>query len=179
MTRVRKTLICSLGAFGVLAALWGCNGTNIDDPTKSDSVLVIDSVEPASVQADVSPSTDPITMLMVPPADDTVTVKVRNVNRTQGSSGVFGDILLNTFDVACSKGSLNSSNNPSSLTIQAESSADISVLVAAGPFKEANSGLLLAFGTDLCEITFNGVDLSGDAIISKKAVFGVSFVNTP
>ena len=73
MERGLKSIICSLGAVVVLAALQGCNGTNIDDPSSSDSLLVIDSVEPASVQADVSPNVDPNTLLSTPQADDTIT----------------------------------------------------------------------------------------------------------
>src|SRR5262249_32841969 len=136
---------------------------------------------------DVTPTTDPNTLLSEPPKDDTVTVKVKNVNRTQSSSGVFGDILITGFNIQCNQGSLNTGANPAcaggfcpaSLTIAADASADISVLVAAGPYKQANSGVLLALGAAVCEIPFEGQDLSGDAILSKSAVFGVSFVDTP
>ena len=46
MVRIWKSLFCSLVAVAVLAALWGCNGTDLDDPDFSDSLLIIDSVEP-------------------------------------------------------------------------------------------------------------------------------------
>ena len=179
MVRVRKSLIFSLGAFAVLAALSGCNGTDIEDPKFSDSVLVVQSVTPASVQADVSPTTDPNTMLMQPPADDVVTVSVKNLNRTQTTSGIFGDILVTSFNVQCANNTLNVSNSPASLTIPAESSADIRVLLAPGPFKMASMAFLLATATDLCEITFSGQDLSGEPFLSTPAVVGVSYVDTP
>jgi len=179
MARARKSLICSLGAVLVLATLWGCNGSDVDDPTKSDSLLVINSVSPASIQADVSPDVDPNTMVSTPPADDTVTVNVSNLNRTQSSSGVFGDVLITSVEVFCSAGSLPSTTTPASLSIQAESSATVSVLLAAGPYKEANAASLLAIGQDTCQITFNGEDLSGEPIISTVAVVGVSYVDTP
>ena len=179
MERGLRSIICSVGAVAVLAALPGCNGTNIDDPHSSDSLLIVEGVEPASVQADVSPDVDPNTLFVTPPADDTVTVKVKNLKRNQSASGVFGDILISSFDVSCSNGTLDSSNNPASLAVAAEATGDITVLVASGPFKQANSGALLAIGSDLCEITFNGQDLSGEPIVSTKAVFGVSFVDTP
>ncbi len=180
MARARKSLICSLGAVAVLATFWGCNGTNVDDPSKSDSLLVIDSVSPASIQADVSPDMDPNGVLPpTPPADDTVEVNVRNLNRTQTPSGIFGDILITNVELLCAQGSLPSSTSPVSLTIQADSSATISVLLASGPYKQANSASLLTIGQDTCQITFNGQDLSGEPILSTVAVVGVSYVDTP
>ena len=89
MPQVRKLGLYSLGAVLVVGALlWGCNGTDIDDPTTSDSLLVVQSVNPASVQADVSPTTDPNTLLSQPPKDDTVAVKVSNVFRGEGTGGI-------------------------------------------------------------------------------------------
>jgi hypothetical protein len=185
MRRVRKSLIWPLGgvaALAVMATLWGCNGTDIDDPEVSDSLLVVDSVEPASVQADVSPDTDPNTMIMTPPADDVVKVTVRNLNRTQSSSGVFGDIQISSFDLECTDGTLgglvNSTGNPASLTIPAESSADIAAGLFTGAFKLANSGALLGI-TSGCALTFHGQDLSVEPILSQEAHFTVSFVDTP
>ena len=179
MSRGTKTYIWSLGVLLLLGSLWGCNGSNIDDPTKSDSVLVVDTVEPASVAADVSPSTDPNTLLLIPPTDDTVTVSVRNILRSQGATGAFNDVLVTAISIECANASLPSGTSPASFSIQGDSSADISVLVANGPYKQANAGLLLAIGSDICEITFDGVDLSGEPIISSKAVFGISYVDTP
>jgi len=179
MARARKMLICSLGAVAVLATFWGCNGTNVDDPSKSDSLLVIDSVSPASVQADVSPDVDPNTMVATPPADDTVDVNVRNLNRTQSASGIFGDILITSVELFCEQNSLPSTTSPVSLTVPAESSATISVLVAPGPYKQTNSASLLTLGSDVCQITFNGQDLSGEDILSTVAVVHISYVDTP
>lgn len=181
MERVRTSIICSLGALAVLAALWGCNGTNIDDPENSDSLLIVDSVTPSSVQAKVSGTTDPNTMITTPPADDKIDIEVRNMNRTKNGTGIYGDIALDSFDMTCANGTLQISgpttNVPASLTIPAESSATISVTVATGAYKLANAGTLLGFGNDLCEIVFHGQDLGGEPIISKKAVFGISYVN--
>ena len=181
MERVRKSILCSLGALVVLAALWGCNSTNIDDGDKSDSVLIVDSVTPSSVQADISGNTDPNTSFVSPPVDDTVEVDVRNMNRTQSESGVFGDIILNSIDLTCAFGTLQNAGSttgtPTSLTIPAESSATISVTVATGAYKLAYPGL--EGQTDTCSITFNGEDLGGHPIISKRAVFGISYVATP
>jgi len=183
MTRARKLTVASLGVVAILSALWGCNGTEIDEPEYSDSLLVVDSVDPASIQADVSPTTDPNTMLSQPPEDDEITVKVRNLNRTQSTSGFFGDIQITSFDMKCSSpvlGALvNSTGNASSLTIPAESSADVNITVFTGAFKQANMATLLSVAADRCEITFNGQDLSGEPILSQAAVFVVSFVDTP
>ncbi len=179
MSRGTKTYLWSLGTLLVLGSLWGCNGSDIDDPTRSDSVLVVDNVDPASVQADVSPTTDPNTMLLIPPKDDVVTVEARNVLRSQGSTGTFNDILVTSISLECAAASLPTGTSPASFTVPAASTADISVLVAGGPFKQANAALLLAIGTDICEISFNGEDLSGEPIISRKAVFGISYVDTP
>lgn len=183
MKGVRTSIICSLGALMVLAALWGCNGTNVDDGDKSDSLLIVDSVTPASVQADVSGNTDPNTMFVTPPEDDTIEIEVRNMNRTQSGTGLFGDIILSSFDLTCASGTLQLAgatlNNPTSLTIPAESSATISATVATGAYKFANAGTLLASGNDTCSIVFTGEDLSGEPILSKFAVFGISYVNTP
>ena len=183
MKGVRTSIICSLGAVMVLAALWGCNGTNIDDGDKSDSLLIVDSVTPGSVQADVQVD-DPNGVL--PPAaaeDDKVEIEVRNMNRTQSGTGLFGDIILNSFDLTCANGTLQIAgatlNNPTSLTIPAESSATISATVATGAYKFFYAGTLLTSGNDTCSIIFNGEDLSGEPIISKTAVFGISYVNTP
>jgi len=186
MARVRASFSFPL-AVAVALAAWGCNGTNIDEPGVSDSLLLVDNVTPASVQADVSPSLDPNTLLLIPPKDDTVAVQVRNRNRSQSGGGLYGDIILNALEVVCSNGSLNSSMNPAcpggfcpvSLTIPAASSATINVLVAAGPFKQANSGALLGIGSDLCQITFRGEDLGGEPVLSAEAVFGISYVDTP
>ena len=38
---------------------------------------------------------------------------------------------------------------------------------------------LYGVNLDTCEITFDGEDLSGEPILSKKAVFGISYVDTP
>lgn len=182
MKGVRTSIICSLGALVVLAALWGCNGTNIDDPHKSDSLLIVDSVTPSSVQAKVSGTTDPNTMVVTPPADDKIDVDVRNMNRTQAGSSIYGDILLDSFELSCALGTLTigsggSLTGTASLTVPAESSATISVVVATGAYKLTNAGALLASGNDTCEIVFHGQDLSGEPIISKSAVFGISYVN--
>ena len=183
MARVRKSYMIAAGTLAVLGALWGCNGSQIDDEEFSDSVLVVDSVEPASIQADVSPDTDPNSGFVSPPDDDKVTVSVRNLNRTQSGSGIFGDIQITSFDLACDDttlaGLVNSTGNAASLTIPAESSAGISVLLLPGAFKQANAGTLLGVKSSRCRITFNGQDLSGEPILSQEAVVSVSFVDTP
>ncbi|HKY34133.1 MAG TPA: hypothetical protein VJV23_16505 [Candidatus Polarisedimenticolia bacterium] len=182
MERVRKIFLCSLGAVAVAAAFWGCNGSDIDDPDFSDSVLIVEGVTPASVQADVTPTTDPNTMLSQPPQDDTVKVEVRNLNRTQSSSGIFGDVQITSLDLTCSDPTLgtivNSTGVPASLSIPAESTGTIEVLVFSGAFKMANSGALLGINS-LCGIRFHGQDLAGEPILSQEAVFGVNFVDTP
>ena len=181
MARVRTTFFCSLGAVAVLAALSGCNGSDIDDPTKSESVLIIDSVTPSSVQADVSGNTDPNTLFVSPPEDDSIEIEVRNMNRTSGPTGLFGDILLSSFDLTCTYGTLQLSGSttgvPASLTIPAESSASLNVVVASGAYKLAFPALVGL--TDTCEIVFSGEDLGGEPILSKTAVFGISYVDTP
>jgi len=180
MARARNSLICSLGAVMVLATLWGCNGSDVDDPKKSDSLLVIDSVSPASIQADVTPDVDPNTMLSTPPPDDIVDVNVRNLNRAQTTSGIYGDIMITSVEIACNGvNGLPSSTSPVSLTIPADSSATISVLLIPGPYKEANSATLLGEVSELCELNFNGQDLGGEPISSTVAVVGVSYVDTP
>ena len=184
MPQVRKGVVYSLGAvIGAVALLWGCNGSNIDDPDVSDSLLIVQSVDPASVQADVSPSTDPNTMLMQPPADDVVKVRVENKFRGLGGGGAFSDILISSFDIACVAGSLQlggpTTGLPASLTVPAETTGDISVVVAPGPYKSANMGALLAIGADTCTLTFHGNDLGGEPVISTDAVVGLSFVDTP
>ncbi len=184
MPQVRKTALYSLGAvLAVGALLWGCNGTDIDDPDQSDSLLVVQSVDPASVQADVSPTTDPNTMLTQPPEDDTVKVKVENIFRGGGAGGTFTDVFISSFAIACTNGSLqlagSTSNIPASITIPSNSTTDIDVLLAPGPYKEANSGALLAIGTDTCRITFMGHDLGGEPAQSTDAVVNLSYVDTP
>ena len=180
MARVRTKFLCSLGAVAVLAALSGCNGSNIDDPDNSDSLLIIDSVTPSSVQANVTGVTDPNTLVVTPPEDDKIEIEVRNMNRTQASSGVFGDVILSSYDLTCNQGSLQlagpTTNIPASLTIPADTSASINVVVASGAYKVTYGGTLVGL-SDVCQITFSGEDLSGEPIISKTAVFGISFVN--
>ncbi len=182
MARVWKSLLCSLGAVVVLAALWGCNGTDLDDPEFSDSLLIIDSVDPPALQSDVTSNSDPNSMLVSPPPDDSLVVKVRNLNRGQSESGIFGDIQIDSFDIVCDDptlgGLINSSGNPSSLTVPASSSASITVSLFSGAFKLANSGVLLGISSS-CAITFNGQDLSGEPILSQEAIFTYSFVDTP
>ncbi|HEY3176668.1 MAG TPA: hypothetical protein VGK94_13015 [Candidatus Polarisedimenticolia bacterium] len=184
MKGVRKSFICSLGAVMVLAALWGCNGTNIDDGNKSDSLLIVDSVTPASIQADVTGNTDPNTLFVSPPEDDTIEIEVRNMNRTKTGAGIYGDIVIDSIELSCANGSLtigsgSSVTTPASRTIPAESSASIVVTVATGAYKLANSGTLLLTTNDVCSVVFNGEDLSGEPIISKRAIFGISYVDTP
>lgn|SRR4030095_8114533 len=180
MARVGTTFFCCLGAVAVLAALSGCNGSNIDDPENSDSLLIIDSVNPSSVQAKVTGTIDPNTLATTPPEDDTIEIDVRNMNRTQSTGGLYGDIILSSFDLSCEQGTLQlagSTNNlPTSLTIPAQSSATISAVVAPGGYKLAFGGSLVGI-TDRCEIVFNGEDLSGEPILSQKAIFGISYVN--
>ena len=182
MARVRTKFICSLGAVAVLAALSGCNGSDVDDPTKSESLLIIDSVAPSSVQADVSGNTDPNTSFVSPPEDDSIEIDVRNMNRTSATSGIYGDIILSSYDLTCASGTLQLAGSttgvPSSLTIPAGSSASINVVVASGAYKLSNAGVLIGVN-DICEITFSGEDLSGEPILSKTAVFGISYVDTP
>ena len=182
MARVRTRYLCSLGAVAVLAALSGCNGSEIDDPTKSESVLIIDNVTPSSVQADISGNTDPNTLFVSPPEDDSIEIEVRNVNRTTGPNGLFGDILLSSLDLTCANGTLQLSGStkgiPTSMTVPADSSASLNLVIASGAYKLAFAGALIGL-TDTCEITFSGEDLGGEPIISKTAVFGISFVDTP
>ena len=179
MARIRKSLIWSLGALVIMGGLWGCNGTNIDDEEVSDSLLIVDSVEPATVQSDVSPDTDPNTMVMTPPDDDVVKVKVRNLNRSQSPTGIFGDIQINSLDLACNDALLNQFNAPTSVTIPAQSSADISIGLLSGATKLANQATLLGIGSTRCGVTFNGQDLSGEPILSQEAFFVYSFVDIP
>jgi len=184
MPQVRKPGLYSLGAvLTVGALLWGCNGTDIDDPTRSDSLLVVQSVNPASVQADVSPTTDPNTMLAQPPEDDSVMVKVSNIFRGEGTGGTFTDIFVSSVDITCANGSLqlagSTSNIPTSFTVPANTTGDIAVLLAPGPYKAGNSGALLAIGQDTCRINFNGHDLGGEPIQSTDAVVNLSYVDTP
>jgi len=184
MPQVRKPGLYSLGAVLVVGALlWGCNGTDIDDPTTSDSLLVVQSVNPASVQADVSPTTDPNTLLSQPPKDDTVAVKVSNVFRGEGTGGTFTDVFISSVDIACTNGSLqlagSTSGIPTSLTVPANTTGDIVVLLAPGPYKSANAGALLAIGTDTCRVTFMGNDLGGEPVQSTDAVVHLSYVDTP
>ena len=189
MPQVRKAGLYSLGAvLAVGAFLWGCNGTDIDDPTKSDSLLVVQSINPASVQADVSPTTvqpDPnIPASLQPPKDDTVSVKVSNTFRgAEGTSGAFTDIFISSVDITCANGSLqlagSTSGIPASLSIPGGTTGDIAVLVAPGPYKQANAGALLAIGVDTCRINFNGHDLGGEPVQSTDAVVHLSYVDTP
>ncbi|MFQ5701423.1 MAG: hypothetical protein ACE5HU_06225 [Acidobacteriota bacterium] len=184
MPQARKSIVQFLGTALLAAAfLSGCNGTNIDDGDKSDSLLVVQSVSPASVQADVSPSTDPNTLLTQPPADDTVTVTVKNVAVNPAATTPFNDILIMSFDITCTSGSLQLAGPtlgvPTSLTIPAATTDDIQILLAPGPYKEANMAALLAIGTDTCSITFHGQDLGGEPILSTQAVVALSYVDTP
>jgi hypothetical protein len=182
MDRLRQSVTLSLGALAIAAAgLWGCNGSDIDDPDFSDSVLIVDSVDPASLQADVTPTTDPNTMVSNPPKDDTVKVRVRNLNRTQGDTGFFGDVQIDSFDLTCINsllGTIVDTTGAASLTVPADSSADIEVGVFTGAFKLANSGALLG-QSGQCAIVFHGRDLGGEPILSQEAVFAVNFVDTP
>jgi len=184
MPQVRKPGLYSLGAVLIVGALlWGCNGTDIDDPTQSDSLLLVQSVSPASVQADVTPTTDPNTMLAQPPEDDSVLVKVSNIFRGNGTGGTFTDVFISSLDISCANGSLQLAGStaglPTSITVPANTTGDISVLLAPGPYKAANAGALLAIGTDVCRITFNGNDLGGEPVQSTDAVVNLSFVDTP
>ena len=189
MPQVRKPGLYSLGAMLVVGALlWGCNGTDIDDPTHSDSLLVVQSVNPAAVQADVSPTSfdDPNDMLppvVNPPKDDTVSVKVENVFRGEGTGGTFTDVFISSVDISCANGSLqlvgSTSGIPASLTVPANTTGDIVVLLAPGPYKQNNAGALLAIGTDTCRVVFNGHDLGGEPVQSTDAVVHLSYVDTP
>ena len=181
MDRVRKSVIFSLGALAVAAGLWGCNGSDIDDPDFSDSVLIVDGVEPASLQSDVTTTVDPNSGASNPPEDDVVKVQVRNLNRTQSESGIFGDIQIDSFDLLCQNGTIGtivSSSGAASLTLPAESSGEVSVGVFTSAFKQANAGTLLG-PSGQCAIVFHGRDLAGEPILSQEAVFAVNFVDTP
>ena len=148
MPRVRKTVIYSLGAvIAATAVLWGCNGTDVNDPEASDSLLVVQNVDPAAITSDFT--ADPNTPLL----DDVVTIEVKNINRSQGTSSFFGDIFISSFDIACATAGLSASGIPSSLTIPAESTATIEVLIISAGFKAMNPGLI---GTsDICRINFS------------------------
>jgi hypothetical protein len=182
MDRLRQSVTLSLGALAIAAAgLWGCNGSDIDDPDFSDSVLIVDGVDPASLQSDVTTTTDPNTMVSNPPEDDTVKVQVRNLNRTQSGSGLLGDVQIDSFDLFCSNatiGAIVNTSGAASLTVPAESSAEIEVGVFTSAFKQANAGTLLGQSSQ-CAIVFHGRDLSGEPILSQEAVFAVNFVDTP
>ena len=146
MARVRTTFFCCLGAVAVLAALSGCNGSDIDDPDNSDSVLIVDSVTPSSIQANITGTTDPNTLITTPPEDDKIEIEVRNRNRTQTSGGLFGDIILSSYDLTCANGTLQLAGSttgiPASLTIPADSSATIDVVVATGAYKLSQPTLI-------------------------------------
>ena len=190
MPQVRKPGLYSLGAVLVVGALlWGCNGTDIDDPTKSDSLLVVQAVNPASVQADVNGATDfgdpntPLDDTVQPPKDDVVQVSVSNTFRGQGTGGTFTDIFISSLDIACTNGSLqlagSTSGIPTSLTVPANTTGNIAVLLAPGPYKLANAGALLAIATDTCRVVFNGHDLGGEPVQSTDAVVHISYVDAP
>jgi hypothetical protein len=182
MHRLRQSVTLSLGALAIAAAgLWGCNGSDIDDPDFSDSVLIVDSVEPASLQSDVTTTTDPNTMVSNPPADDTVKVRIRNLNRASAETGFFGDVQIDSFDLFCSNatiGAIVNTSGAASLTVPANSTAEVAVPVFDSSFKQANAGTLLGQSSQ-CSIVFHGRDLSGEPILSQEAVFSVNFVDTP
>lgn len=167
MPRVRKMVIFSLGAvFAAAAFLWGCNGTDINDPDFSDSLLVVQTVKPPVVQSDNLATT----------TDDTVSIEVKNINRTQGTSSFFGDIFISSAEIICVEDDPTapmpispglSGTAPVSITIPADSTTTIDLVLVPGASKSNPTG------SATCILNFNGTDLGGEPVLSTDAVFGV------
>ncbi len=170
----RTNLISLAGPLLALGILCGCNRLDDEDLNSAGSRLEISSVSPSAVQSDVTSGSDPNGM-STPPPDDTVTFGLTNTS--QAGSG--GDVLVLSYDVTCSNGTLNVTGQPIAVPIVAGATASVDVIIASGAYKESNSATLLAAGADICGVTFNGEDLGGDTVRSQEALVGVTFVDTP
>lgn len=167
----RKNFISLTAAFLALGLLFGCDHLSEEELNQSGSKLQITSVTPTALTADVSP--DPNTM--APPPDDQVTVGLTNT--AQAGSG--GDILVMSYDVTCTNGTLDATAQPAAVPVAAGGTASVDVTVATGAYKQANSGALLAIGGDICAISFHGENLNGDPVNSQDVLIGVTFADVP
>jgi hypothetical protein len=167
--------LLSVLVLGVLAAavgtLIGCND-RLDDPTRSEGILTVESVDPVIVEADVT-AFDPLGN-PTPLTDDETVVKLKNRPRNS-TAGEFSDILITRTEQACTFGGQTtiSGSGIASFTIPSGSTADVTVVViTAGAKDPAFEGL-----TWSCYVQFIGEDVAGNPAQSDPAQFVISFVD--
>jgi len=171
----------SLMSFLLLAAVvvaagtfWACND-RLDDPTLSEGLLSIESVDPPIVEADldaVDPNGTPQQL-----SDDEVTIIIKNRPR-RDDAGDFADVFVKKYQRVCVDGATGTaraaSTNPTGFTIPIGSSA--SVPITAVTVAEKTTGA--ADGdTWVCSIQFFGEDVAGNPAKSEVGGFSISLAN--
>ncbi len=167
--------LLSVLVVGVLAAaagtLLGCND-KLDDPTLSEGILTIESVDPVIVEADVTafdPNGNP-----TPLTDDETVVRLKNRPRNPAADE-FTDILITRTQQACTfQGATTiSGTGIASFTIPSGGTADVTVVAITAADKDpAYEGL-----TWSCYVQFLGEDVAGNPAQSDPAQFVISFVD--
>src|SRR5262245_35251679 len=164
-------VICAAGLLAMLVLPSGCDHLDEDEQASSGALLKVSSVTPSAVRSDVSPSTDPNTMVSTPPENDQVLFGVTN------SSTI--DALVLSFTIVCENGTLDTAAQPLAAPVAAGATVPIPLTMATGAFKEANMAALLAIGADVCRVKFSGETLNGDPISTSDSLVGFTFVDDP
>jgi hypothetical protein len=161
-------LIVFVTAAGTLV---GCND-DLDDPTTSEGILTIESVDPVVVEADVTP-TDP-NGNPTPLTDDTTTVSLKNRPRND-AAGDFADIFIKRTNQSCSFGGnpVGGGTGIASFTIKSGETKQVTVVAVTVAQKAAAA----AGDTWVCTVQFQGEDIAGNPAISEAANFVVSFAD--
>lgn len=171
MRRVPLLILC-IAAAAAAGLVSGCN-QRLDDPTTSEGILTIESVDPVNVEADVTPTDpngNPQTL-----SNDSTTVTLRNRPRTT-NAGSFTDILIKKTDQYCTfmGTKITSGTGLASFTIPSGGTASVSVVVVTVTEKTT---LATVGDTWRCYVRFEGEDVAGNPALTDYASVVVNFVN--
>jgi hypothetical protein len=170
-----------LRGFAVLAAVvvaagtfWACN-ERLDDPTVSEGLLTIESVDPAIVEADLD-NVDPNGNFQGGPFDEEVSITIKNRPRVTTSAS-FSDIFIKQYSRLCTFNGGAIALVPATVqvsdTIPSGASKSVPILaVTASEKLLANPG-----DTWFCSVQFSGEDVAGNPVNSEVAGFSISLAN--
>jgi len=91
MSRTALSKIAAAAALGALLGLTAC-ASEVDDPKDSSSILVITTVDPSLVEADIA-------KVVAPLSAETVQLTVKSIPRGNASGSELNDVVLESYSI--------------------------------------------------------------------------------
>jgi len=173
--RSLRSLLLSAAIVLAAGTFWACND-NLDDPTLSEGLLTIESVNPAIVAGDRVADIDPNSGLPINPptnSDDEVTITIKNRPRVSSTGGL-ADVFLKRATRSCvnqNGTTVAASVTPLATTLTAGASTSFTIVAATTSEKVNNA---VDGDSWTCAVQFSGEDLAGNPAKSQPASYTVS-----